>query len=95
MPQPLRLAEPTAITEYRRYFPDDTLSCFQLDLVETRATDLKLWGKVLYFWASNGYKGRSIGRMLDYYDEQKIAKQPKRDAGWCCQTCGIFSCGGC
>ena len=73
----LRKEEETALTIFRKIYPDFLPSAYQQDLLEQQATDLVKWKSTVEFWASNGYQPRSIGKMIDkYLKDLEVAKQP-------------------
>lgn len=103
MPEPLKLIEPvqTPLTEYCRFFPGHTPSCYQQDLIDGNVTDMVRWRTTLEFWAGNDYRPQSIQKMIDYYEKLDVPKrfEPGRPApdlqivaAAVCETCGSDMC---
>jgi predicted RNA-binding Zn-ribbon protein involved in translation (DUF1610 family) len=59
----------TALEMHKKMFPQVSLNFYQMDLVEVEIDDLGAWKETLKFWASNDYRGQSVGKMIDYYNK--------------------------
>lgn len=58
----------TALTIHNRWYPDVSLSIGQKEILK-QIGDLGVWSDVVEWWCGNGYKGRSISRMKEKYEE--------------------------
>lgn len=56
-----------ALELYAKYFPDVIPNIFQQEMIE-QIQNVTVWEDTLKFWVLNDYRGRSVGKMLEYYD---------------------------
>jgi hypothetical protein len=58
----------TPLEMHKKMFPHVNLNFYQMDLLEVEIKDEGAWKETLKFWASNDYRGQSVGKMIDYYN---------------------------
>jgi hypothetical protein len=77
MGQVLQLIETqtTAVDLYAKFFPQNTPSCFQQELIEDAVKDLVIWREALIYWAGNDYRPQSVQKLIDYYLQLTGGKQ--------------------
>jgi hypothetical protein len=61
-------ARTPAVLAYFETYPETTLSAAQVQEINERVTDLVRWRRVLKEWSLNGWQAKSIGKMLNRYD---------------------------
>ena len=59
----------TPLEMHKKMFPGASLNFYQMDLLEVEIQDEGAWKETLKFWASNDYRGQSVGKMIDYYNK--------------------------
>lgn len=59
----------TALSIHQEWFPNVSLSIGQKEILK-QIDDLDTWADVVEWWCGNGYKGRSISRMKQKYQER-------------------------
>lgn len=97
MGQVLQLVETekTALSIYAQFFPQNTPSCFQQELMEDAIKDLNIWREALIFWAGNDYRPQSIQKLIDYYLQLVGAKPPAFTTGGIVQMSPNANCDHC
>lgn len=58
------------IAAHKRAFPETRLTLYQMDLIEGTVKDERAWQSTIRFWAGNAFRGESVWKMLQYYEEQ-------------------------
>lgn len=81
----------TALNVYAKFFPTNTPTIFQQEMIEDAVKDLKIWQEALTYWAGNDYRPQSIQKLVDYY-RQLIGEKPtfgygKRSPNADCDKC--------
>jgi len=71
----------TPLEMHKKMFPNVNLNFYQMDLVEVEIDDMGAWEETLKFWASNDYRGQSIGKMIEYYNGVKNGSHRKPSYG--------------
>ena len=61
---------------YKKICPHGQLNFYQQELIEVEVTDTEAWAETLKFWFGNGYREKSVFRMLEYYHE-RIAERAR------------------
>lgn len=70
-PPPMNFIEDHWIfDEYRKVFKHYTPPIFAQEQMLDRITDKAIWKATLYTWGMNDYKPSSVGKMMDYYEQQ-------------------------
>lgn len=59
----------TPLEMYLKICPNAQLNFFQMEMIEAEVTDIDAWKETLRFWFGNGYREKSVFRMLEYYKE--------------------------
>lgn len=80
---PARGEDNKAVEMYHETFPRRANN-IQQDLIEQTVDDLDVWGQVLEYWRGNGYRGKSVRKMLDKYEEDTGQADPEGnfDGSW-------------
>jgi hypothetical protein len=63
----------SALSIHQEWYPDVSLSIGQKEILK-QIEDLAVWSDVVEWWCGNGYKGRSISRMKQRYEEVKAER---------------------
>jgi phage replication O-like protein O len=61
-------ARTPAVLAYFETYPETTLSAAQVQEINERVTNMARWKLVLREWELNGWQAKSIGKMLNRYD---------------------------
>ena len=62
--------------EYRKVFRDYTPPIFVQEQMLMQVDNAEAWKKTCFDWAMNDYKPSSVGKMLDYYQQQLKGRGP-------------------
>lgn len=71
--------ENDAVQAYQDVFPRRP-NHVQAEQIATKVDDLDLWRAVMRWWATNGHRAKSVGKMLNKYRQTDNAEDLYRDA---------------
>lgn len=80
--------------EYRKVFRNYTPSIFVQEQMLGLITDRGAWAQTCFYWGMNDYKPSSVGKMLDYY-EQQLAERQKSRVGQSVAGYETYDCSNC
>ena len=66
-----------AFGTYEAAFKPNRLSIPQREMIAVKVEDLRAWQSTIDFWVGNGYRPKSILKMLEYYDEEVRGEHKK------------------
>lgn len=73
-----RARESEAVKAYREIFPRRP-NQIQAEQITHKVDDLDLWKEVLTWWAENGHRAKSVGKMLNKYRQTDSSSDLYRD----------------